>query len=241
MCIRDRCQEAVELHHWLISQNIQVFAVHRPGVNNELADYLSRNRPDPTEWSLNPNAARKLFRRWGTPQIDLFATHLNYKVPLWFSRLEHQAAAGTDAFAQSWKGWFVYAFPPINLILRTLTKIREDQTEAIVLVPHWPRQSWFNLLLQMATETPVMFHPQSDLLSQVLQDKGTLYHPDLRTLSLTAWRLSGVVGNLPATQGQSLRRPWPHDARLPGRSIPGDGRHTSAGAKNMVCNQFVHL
>ena len=235
------CQEAVELHHWLISQNIQVFAVHRPGVNNELADYLSRNRPDPTEWSLNPNAARKLFRRWGTPQIDLFASHLNHKVPLWFSRQEHQAAAGTDAFAQSWKGWFVYAFPPTNLILRTLIKIWEDQSQAIVLVPHWPRQGWFNLLLQMATETPVMFLPQSDLLSQTLMDKGTLYHPDLRTLSLTAWRLSGAVGNSQATQAQSLQLPWPRAAPPPGGSILGDGKPMSAGAKNMACSQFVHL
>ena len=235
------CQEAMDLHLWLISHNIQVFAVHRPGVNNELADYLSRNRPDPTEWSLNPNAARKLFRRWGTPQLDLFASHLNHKVPLWFSRMEHQAAAGTDAFAQSWTGWYVYAYPPTNLILRTLTKIREDQTEAIVLVPHWPRQSWFNLLWQMATETPVMLRPQSDLLSQTLVDKGTLYHPDLKTLNLTAWKLSGAVGSSPASLARSLRPRWQPEGSQPGRSIPGDGTRMSDGAQNKASSLFELL
>ena len=73
------CLEAMELHRWLISMNTQVFAVHRPGVNNKLADYLSRIRPDPTEWSLSDRAAQLLFRQWGAPQLDLFASPLNHK------------------------------------------------------------------------------------------------------------------------------------------------------------------
>ena len=235
------CQEAVELHRWLISHNVTVFAVHRPGVNNELADYLSRNRPDPTEWSLNPHVAQLLFRRWGSPQIDLFATQNNHRLPVWFSRTECPAAAGTNALAQSWKGWYCYAFPPTNLILRTLTKIREEGVTAIVLVPHWPRQSWYNLLYQMATETPVMFRPRLDLLSQKLIDRGTLYHPDLKTLQLTAWKLNGENGKSPASLGLSLPLLWQQSAGQHVRSTPGDGRHMSSGAQNKACSQFELL
>ena len=228
---RTLCLEACQLHEWMLQNEVQATAVHRPGVDNTLADFLSRNRPDPNEWSLSPYACRQLFRRWGTPRIDLFASLQNHKLPLWFSRLPCPQATGTDAMAQTWTGWSVYAFPPKNLILRTLTKIRDDRVEdAIVVVPHWPKRGWFPLLLHMAVETPVMFRLEINLLSQVLQDKGRLYHPDLRSLQLTAWKLSGAPGRRQALAIKSLPLPWQQNGPQPVLSMMEDGLPMPPGA-----------
>ena len=202
------CQEACDLHEWMLRHNVIVSAVHRPGQDNVLADYLSRHRPDPTEWSLSLRVCNQLFSQWGRPQIDLFAAPPNHKLPLWFSRLPCPGATATDAFLQSWSGWSVFAFPPINLIQRTLLKIRTDQVEeAIVVVPFWPKRTWFPLLLQLASEPPITLPREFNLLSQKLPGRGTLFHPDLPKLALSAWKVNGKRGNAPVTPPQSSRLP----------------------------------
>ena len=65
----------VELFLWLESQDIIVRARHIPGCLNVIADHLSRpNQPIPTEWSLHPEIVKRIFRFWGTPEVDMFAT-----------------------------------------------------------------------------------------------------------------------------------------------------------------------
>ena len=67
---------------WLEAQNIIVRARHIPGCLNVIADHLSRpNQPIPTEWSLHPEIVRRIFRVWGTPEVDMFATLSNSHLP----------------------------------------------------------------------------------------------------------------------------------------------------------------
>ena len=73
-------------------------AVHLPGVQNELADYLSRKRLDPTEWSHSPGLSRILFKLWGTPQVDLFAAPNNHKLQTWFSKIPYPLGPGNYTF-----------------------------------------------------------------------------------------------------------------------------------------------
>ena len=85
----------------------------------------------------------------------------------------------------------IYAFPPIKLLRHTLDKIRRDQVEeAIVIALAWTQRDWYALLIQMACKVPCQLITQMDLLSQRLQDKGTIYHSDLSSLEslhLAAW------------------------------------------------------
>ena len=68
----------VELLLWLEAQNIIVRARHIPGCLNVIADHLSRqNQPISTEWSLHPEIVKRVFRLWGTPEVDMFATVSN--------------------------------------------------------------------------------------------------------------------------------------------------------------------
>ena len=84
-------------------------------------------------------------------------------------------------------------FLPIPLLERTLIKIRENQAEeVIVIASSWLRRSWYHLLFQMVCEIPHRLPLWGDFLSQCLPDKGMLYHTDLVTLQLMAWKLSSM-------------------------------------------------
>ena len=77
-----------------------------------------------------------LFQMWSIPQVDLFASHLNHQLPLWFCWTDHPLVAASNALSQLWTGLSLYAYPPIRLLERTLIKIRKDQAEeAVVITP----------------------------------------------------------------------------------------------------------
>ena len=235
-------QEACQLHEWALSHQIQLQAVHRPGLDNVLADFLSRNRPDPTEWSLLPSVCQKLFQMWGQPQIDLFASLQNHQLPLWFSRHPCPQALAVDALAQPWTGWSVYAFPPINLIMKTLLKVRNEEVEDVILVvPFWPRKPWFPLLLQMTVDLPVQFRPRINLLSQRLAGAGELYHQDLATQRLTAWKLSGAPGARRVSQPLSQILQGEPSGLPPGRITIVNGHIFVSGATTGTSTPLVSL
>ena len=128
--------EVCTLYEWAIPRLLKLQVIHRPGVNNKLADYLSHSRPNPTEWHFIPLMAQHLFQVWGRPQMYLFSSHLNHQLPLWFCRIDHPLAATSNAMSQSWTGLSLYTYPLILLLERTLIKIRKDQAEeAIVITP----------------------------------------------------------------------------------------------------------
>ena len=130
--------ETYTLLQLLITRSITVRAIHRPGAN-ELANFLSCNHSDSTEYHLSERVVRQLFQLWSTPQVDLFTSHLNHHLPLWFCWTGHPLAVASDALSKPWTG-----LPLVPLLKRTLVKIREDQAnKVIVIAPSWPRRSWY--------------------------------------------------------------------------------------------------
>jgi len=233
---------AMELYEWAVKHRVTMQAVHRPGVDNVLADYLSRTRPDPTEWSLHPKVCQSLFQMWGRPQIDLFASPQNHKLPLWFSRHPCPQATAVNAMAQTWTGWRVYAFPPFNMIQETLLKVREEEVEEVIMVaPCWPYRPWFPLLLQLAVDKPVLLSHRIDLLSQKLEGAGTLYHQDLATLHLAAWRLSAAPGARRAIPTLSQILQGQRGEIAPGQITIQNGSITVTGAKTKASVRLGRL
>ena len=99
----------VELFLWLESQDIIVWARHIPGCLNMIADHLSRpNQPIPTEWSLHPEIVKRIFRVWGTPEVDMFATLSNSHLPRFMSPVPEPRALAVDALSQDWQGRSMY-------------------------------------------------------------------------------------------------------------------------------------
>ena len=88
-----------------------------------IADKLSRhNQVIQTEWSLSQQVFNQLCSRWDQPQIDLFATRLNHKLPQFVSPVPDPDAWAMDALNLSWEKLDVYAFPPVSLITQVVSQ-----------------------------------------------------------------------------------------------------------------------
>ena len=80
------CSLTRQLLQWTECFDVQLEVRYLPWQSNVLADLLSRrDQVIGSEWSLHPQVARALLRVWGSPSLDLFATHLNAKLPLYCS------------------------------------------------------------------------------------------------------------------------------------------------------------
>ena len=125
----------VGLFLWLESQNIVVRARHIPGCLNVIADHLSHpDQPIPTEWSLDPEIMTRIFRVWGTPEVDMFATLSNSHLPRFMSPVPEPRALAVDALSQDWQGRSMYTFPPFPLLNKVMQKLRSTQVAEVILV-----------------------------------------------------------------------------------------------------------
>ena len=101
-----------------------------------MADLLSRsNQVQSTEWSLHPQVFKQICQKWFTPHVDLFATHLNHKLPLYVSPAPDPKAWDIDALNINWTGLAAYAYPPTALFHRVIQKIRQCYCLIIVIAP----------------------------------------------------------------------------------------------------------
>ena len=174
---------------WCIQHQVQLLAVHLAGVNNRLADLLSRHRVQPTEWSLHRGVAQTVFNSLGRQTIDLFASSANAQLPTYCSWRVDPGALATDALAMSWRNLEAYAFPPIALIPRVLRKVIDEGCRLILIAPCWPRRSWFPMLLSLLRDAPLLLPVRPDLLKQ---QRDRIWHPDPGLFQLVAWPLSGA-------------------------------------------------
>ena len=72
---------AVDLWKICIDMGIYISAAHIPGKHNVLADEASRKFQDAAEWKLSPRVFSRLTFMHGQPDIDMFASRLNYQIP----------------------------------------------------------------------------------------------------------------------------------------------------------------
>ncbi|XP_050825375.1 uncharacterized protein LOC127058925 [Gopherus flavomarginatus] len=181
------CHEAMRLWDFCVAHSIHLTASFLPGVRNTLADRLSRSFLS-HEWSLRPDVALSVFRRWGYPRVDLFASRGNKKCQAFCSFQGREPGSIADAFLIQWSTHLYYAFPPFPLVHRVLLKVRRDRAHVIMVAPAWPRQHWYPMLLDLTIADPVPLPLHPDLITQ---EHGTLCHPDLQSLHLAAWLLRG--------------------------------------------------
>lgn len=170
------------------SLRIGLRASHLAGKDNILADALSRGYLDNGEWELSRTWSDHIFHLFGRPSVDMFATAKNAKLPTFCSRYHDPQAWKTDALVVSWAGLSMYAFPPLGLLRRILTMLRDVEADMLLIAPCWPNQAWFPLIIEMLVDLPYKFPPAAKLLSQ---RSGHITHPDITSLHLAAWKLSG--------------------------------------------------
>ncbi|XP_078239272.1 uncharacterized protein LOC140705553 [Pogona vitticeps] len=143
---------AVHLWECCYQQHIFLVAIHVSTTENQVADELSRHSFQTHKWELDPVVFHTLCHRWGTPSIDMFAALNNRKCHKYVSRAGRGEGSLGDAFMIPWNESLLYLFPPIPIIQRALIRTLQMEAEVILIAPWWPRQPWFSMLLQSATD-----------------------------------------------------------------------------------------
>ena len=197
-------EEAQKILRWADSFQISVVPQFIQGKHNVLADSLSRqDQVIGSEWTLVQDVVDRLIHRWPAT-VDLFATSINYRLPVYYAPLRDPQSAGTDALLQSWSNLQAYAFPPFSLVRQVVNKWRASANCDLTLIaPFWPQKECFPDLLESLSEPPLRLPERRDLLRQPHFHR---FHLGLRQLNLHAWRLSSGSPGMRASLVEWLSR-----------------------------------
>ena len=160
---------------WCMDRNIWLSATHIPGSSND-ADFESRHFSENVEWKLKESIFSQITDIWGLPCIDMFASRLNKQIDSFVSWRPDPDAVAVNGFSLNWSA------------LITLSKLRQDGGEMILLAPVWVTQSWFPMLMEMLVDNPRIFLVRNDTLFIPGTQK---VHPLSNTLHMMACRISG--------------------------------------------------
>jgi hypothetical protein len=127
---------------------LQIQISHIAGVNNGIADALSRlSRAG--DYIVKPEIFQITCETMGIePTIDLFSQHFNHLLPRFVSTSAGNGEEAVDALEQVWTGELPWIHPPIPLISTVLNMIKRDKIQAMVIAPMWPGQVWFTELVR---------------------------------------------------------------------------------------------
>ena len=213
---------------WCTMRQITLKAQHIPGRLNVIVDKLSRlGQTIQTEWSLHPEVFQAIYSRWHQPQVDLFATRFNNKLPQFVSLVPDPAWA-VDALSLSWESLDPCAFPPAAILGKVVEKLQDYPCNRIILIaPGWPNMPWFWDLVAMSSQIPLCLPNLPNLVTQVFNQ--TL-HKNLSNLNLHAWLLEPQQ-----SRNRASLRQWQYELRLlkedqPDPSMRQSGPFLQSGA-----------
>ena len=128
------CVEVWKFLQWCLKHHIVIRIRNITGKFNVLADRLSRiDKIIKTEWALDQSIMNSIFQMFICPNLDLFATCFNHKLPLYVSPVLDNQAFAIDAFSMNWNHLHTYAFPPAILIPSVLNQIRQSQCRIVIV------------------------------------------------------------------------------------------------------------
>ena len=173
---------------WCTRNQVTLKARHIPGRLNVVADKLSRlGQTIQTEWSLLPEVFQTICNRWHRPQIDLFATRFNNKLPQFVSPVPDPMATAVDSLSLPWEDLDAYAFPPAAILGKVVEKLQDSPCKRIILIASgWPNMPWFWDLVAMSSQIPLSLPFLPNLLTQPFNQ---VPHRNLSHLNLHVWLL----------------------------------------------------
>ena len=210
-------------------------ARHIPGRLNMIADKLSRQgQIIQTEWSLH-----QVFNLLVQTQVDMFATKYNCKLAQYVSPVPDPNAWAVDALTVSWEILDMYAFPPVALLGKVVSKLSDHLYRRVILIaPGWPNMPWFWDLVELSSQIPLCLPNHPDLVTQLF-NKACLRN--LTNLNLHAWLLEPKQSRSKVSLVQ-----WRHELRLlkevqPEQSMRRSGPFLSDIVKQVRWTSGLHL
>ena len=236
----EMCALLWKIMTWCHHYHITLKARHIPGCLNVMADLLSRsNQVQSTEWSLHPQVFKQICRKWFTPHVDLFATHLNHKLPpLYVSPIPDPRAWNIDALNINWTNLTAYAYPPTALLHKVIQKIKQCHCLIIVIAPGWPGMPWFWDLVQLSTEIPLQLPVSTTLLKQ---SHNYVFHNNPQQLNLHAWCLGADNSKNKASLWRWQRELLPLSSHQQVPSTGQSGPYLKNGAEKIRWISPLHL
>ena len=225
---------------WCSQRHVTLKARHIPGHLNVIAYKLSRlGQTIQTEWSLLPEVFRRICSRWHQPQIDLFATRFNHKLPQFVSPVPDPLALAVDALTLPWDELDAYAFPPTAILGKVVEKLLDSPCQRLILIaPGWPNMPWFWDLVAMSSQIPLSLPILPNLLTQPFNQ---IPHRNLTNLNLHAWFLEPQQ-----SRNRASLRQWQQELRLlkedqPDQSMRQSGPFLQSGASQIRWTSDHHL
>ena len=225
---------------WCSQRQVTLRARHIPGHLNVIADKLSRlGQTIQTEWSLLPEIFHKVCKKWHRPQIDLFATRFNHKLPQFVSPVPDPLAVAVDALTLPWEDLDAYAFPPTAILGKVVEKLLASPCKRLILIGlGWPNMPWFWDLVTMSSQVPLSLPNLRNLLTQPFNQ---IPHRNLTSLNLHAWLLEPQ-----RLRSRASLRQWRQELRLlkgdqPDQSTKQSGPFLQSGATLIRWTSDHHL
>ena len=134
------------------------------------------------------------------PEIDLFASCINYQIGQYTSWYSDRNAIAVDAFSISWSELNFYAFPPFSLIGAAMAKVRQEKCSGIMIIPWWKTQFWFPMMASLLKNFPIFLSPSIPTLTSKRSAKLSLY-PKKKLLAI---HLSGKDSETQTFQEKSI-------------------------------------
>ena len=152
---------------WCNRRQIVLRARHIPGHLNVIADKLSRHgQVIQTEWSLLQEVFDQICRRWHKPEVDLFVTKFNHKLPRFVYPVPDPLAWKVDALSVPWQNLDAHAFPPVTLLGKVVSKLMVHGYHRVILIaPRWPNMPWLWDLVSMSVQIPLGLLKVGNLLT----------------------------------------------------------------------------
>ncbi|CAH2037202.1 unnamed protein product, partial [Iphiclides podalirius] len=126
--------------------DVTLHAFYLPDRYNIIADCLSCGNGLP-DWHLKGNVVKMIFKKWGTPQVEFFATSQSTVVPAY-------ASIEAIIFSRDWQYNLARVFPLPPLIPRVLRHLNKSSGTFLVVVPRWESVIWRNDLKRRALGAP---------------------------------------------------------------------------------------
>ena len=81
------------------------------------------------------------------PQVDAFANKKNKRFPQFYD----------DAWSEDWSEP-LWINPPFDVFPRVVQKLKQSGAKAILIVPNWPKQSWFKDIMDISIDIVELPH-----------------------------------------------------------------------------------